>query len=45
MTQDQQQFLSAMRDAYEEAQKQETKLNDILKLIEEKVGFIVASNQ
>ncbi|WP_176713768.1 hypothetical protein [Pseudobacillus wudalianchiensis] len=45
MTQDQQQFFLAMRDAYEEAQKQDTNLTDILKLIEEKVGFIVAPNQ
>lgn len=45
MKQDQQQFLLAMRDAYEEAQKQDTKLTDILKLIEEKVSFIVTSNQ
>ncbi|WP_182917015.1 hypothetical protein [Bacillus sp. PK3_68] len=45
MTQDQQQFLLAMREAYEAAQQQDTKLNDVLKLIEEKVGFIIASNQ
>lgn len=45
MTQNEQQLLAAMQDAYEEAYKQETKLDDLLVLIKEKVSFITASNQ
>ena len=41
MTQDLQQFLSVMREAYEEGQKQDATLKSVLKLIEEKVEWAV----
>ncbi|KKB33314.1 hypothetical protein [Bacillus thermotolerans] len=44
MTQ-QQQLLSLMKDAYEEAQKQEVKVTDVIELIKGKMTFLETSGK